>query len=289
MSVLKLHPNRAVWIMGTIWCCMIVAYGATQYYKRHGALDKIHHLEASGQLLDDDTRGAIMNPRGVVKLFDFDAETNLPALFQTLSLGFVAVLLFGIASNRKAAGDPLAIYWKVLAWMFVFLMLDEGCSIHNNFHVYSVHTRAERDRQGIFYFSWTLAYGALMLPIGLWYLRFLFKLPRTYGVQIFIAGVIYVIGAMGLEMAFGDYLAHGGIKGSRAEIIFNLFEESLETLGTLLFIHVLLRYMVEKQMSMRLHPVADAPRQAVTAAAAPASLGIGPLHPAVAKDRIHAV
>jgi hypothetical protein len=256
MRTLQLRPERTVILMGTLWCCMVFAYAATQYYSRHIAPAKIERLEAAGHKLDDVDKSAILNPRGLVKLFDVDGEQNIPALYQTLSLGFIAVLLFAIAAQRKSVRDPLALYWKVLACMFVFLMLDEGCSIHNNFHVYSAHTKLQQQKQGMFYFSWTLAYGVLMLPVGLWYLRFLFKLPRTYGIRIFVAGVVYVMGALGLEMILGDYLAHGGSGHSRMQLVCTTIEESMEMLGMLLFIHVLLHYMIENAVSFSVVPTA---------------------------------
>jgi hypothetical protein len=260
MPHLKLRPERTVLIMGILWCGMTAAYAATQYYARHPALAKIERLESSGHPLASRERQAILNPRGVVKLFDLDGEQNLPALYQTLSLGFIAVLLFAIASQRKSVRDPLTLYWSVLACIFVFLMFDEGCSIHNNFHIYSAPNDAEQKKQGLFYFSWTLAYGALMVPVGLWYLRFLVKLPRSYGWRIFVAGVVYVTGALGLEMLFGDYLAHGGAFHSRMELIFTTIEESLEMLGMLLFIHVLLHYMVEHAVAFAVVPIAEETR-----------------------------
>jgi hypothetical protein len=258
MIQFRLRPNQTVFVLGIIWCVILAGWAATQYYKRHVAPNRIALLESAGQHVDDTTRAAIENPRGIVKLFDLDGEVNIPEMYQTLGLVACAVLLFAIAAQQKATRSSLRRYWIVLAWMFLFLALDSGCSIHNNFHVYTAHTAAQEKKQGIFYFSWTLAYGAIMLPIGLWYLGFLFKLPRKTAIHILVAGVIYVGGAMGMEMVFGSYLAHGGAKGSHYQLIFTTIEESMETIGTLLFIQVLLKHMVDLGIAFSVLPTPDA-------------------------------
>ncbi len=265
MIQFRFRPNHTVFILSMIWCVILAGWFSTQYYKRHVAPNHIARLEAAGQAVDDTTRAAIENPRGIVKLFDLDGEVNIPEMYQTLGLVACAILLFAIAAQQKATSSPLRRYWIVLAWMFLFLSVDSGCSIHNNFHVYSAHTHMQQQKQGIFYFSWTLGYGLIMLPIGLWYLGFLFKLPRKTAIHIFVAGVIYVAGAMGMEMVFGDYLSHGGMKGSHYELIFITIEETMETVGTLLFIQVLLKHMADLRISFSVLPTPDAKTVAASA------------------------
>jgi hypothetical protein len=288
MPELRLRPGRTFALLGALWCVLLIGWAGTQYYARHIAPARIARLEHSGEKIDDTTRAAILNPRGIVKLFDLDGEVNLPEMYQTLGLVFCAVLLFAIGSYKKTTRDALARYWRVLAWLFLFLSIDSGCSIHNNFHVYTAHTHAQQQKQGLFYFSWTLAYGLLMLPLGLWYIRFLLKLPRRTAIHIFVAGVIYVAGAMGMEMVFGNYLAHGGSKHSKAYLIFTTIEESMETLGTLLFIRVLLQHMVDQGIAFRIMPAADVSRAVTGSSAATDLRGAvpGPLGgaPALARD-----
>jgi hypothetical protein len=264
MMQFRLRPNQTVLVLSVIWCVILAGWAATQYYKRHVAPNRIARLESAGQTVDETTRAAIENPRGIVKLFDLDGEVNIPEMYQTLGLVACAVLLFAIAAHERATGSPLRRYWIVLAWMFLFLSVDSGCSIHNNFHVYTAHSAAQEKKQGIFYFSWTLAYGLIMVPVGLWYLGFLFKLPRKTAIHIFVAGVIYVGGAMGMEMVFGSYLAHGGMKGSHYQLIFTTIEETMETVGTLLFIQVLLKHMVNLRIAFSILPTPDAAARSAT-------------------------
>src|SRR4029079_16360518 len=48
MRTLQLRPERTVILMGALWCCMVFAYAATQYYSRHIAPAKIERLESAG-------------------------------------------------------------------------------------------------------------------------------------------------------------------------------------------------------------------------------------------------
>ena len=66
---------------------------------------------------------------GLVDIFDFDIEGNVPTLYSAGALLFCAALLWIIArSNReKAAGWRM--YWLGLAVMFLFLAIDEGVGL----------------------------------------------------------------------------------------------------------------------------------------------------------------
>ncbi|NJL52171.1 MAG: hypothetical protein HC930_08030 [Hydrococcus sp. SU_1_0] len=62
--------------------------------------------------------------------FNFDEEANLPALYSSLALGFCAYLLSLIATVKKKVKGKYAKQWKTLGFIFLYLAVDEMCSIH---------------------------------------------------------------------------------------------------------------------------------------------------------------
>jgi len=76
------------------------------------------------------------------------------------------------------------------------------------------------------------------------FLPFVLRLPRKVGIMIIIAAVIFISGALGLEMAAGAYLSEvedltSALQTPRYRMMTNL-EEGLEGLGVVIFIAALL-------------------------------------------------
>ena len=61
---------------------------------------------------------------GLVPLFNFDTEKNIPSLYSSLALATVSVLLFKIAFARKKAELDNKL-WFALSAIFLFLSMDE--------------------------------------------------------------------------------------------------------------------------------------------------------------------
>ena len=78
--------------------------------------------------------------------------------------------------------------------------------------------------------------------MGLAYLPFVWKLPARTKWLFILAGMIYLNGALGLEMV-GGYLMKIYGKDSSQYVIETIAEESLEMLGILIFINALMGYL----------------------------------------------
>lgn len=230
------RPRRVFIWLGVIWSLFVVAYGASQYVNNH-------------------VDGLSDRAKSFVKMLDLDAPAAIPQAYQALCLLVISALCLVIARHCRVMGERLGGYWLALAAIFLFLTFDGLCNIHNQFHVKSAKTQEERDAQGIFYFSWTIAYGAALIPIGLLFLRFLLKLPRKFGVLIFIAGVTFVIGALGMEMLYGLFLSrnHGQQRNDVTQVLVTA-EESLEMLGEMLMIYACMAFMSEKGIGCHIRP-----------------------------------
>jgi hypothetical protein len=86
--------------------------------------------------------------------------------------------------------------------------------------------------------------------LGLVYLKFLFRLPKKTMVNFIVAGVVYVGGALGVELIGGRYREMQGINFTYKMIA--TVEESLEMLGVVMFIRALLLYLSESYKEVQL-------------------------------------
>ena len=174
---------------------------------------------------------------GLVPLFDFNEEMNIPTFFSSVILLTAAMLLACIAeAHRRQSGRFAA--WYGLAAIFLFLAIDENAGIHELFQA-----PASRlvDASGLFFHAWIIPYVAvlaILLPI---YGRFMAALPHRTMVLFGIAGAIFVAGAVGFEAIGGSYLEqHGPNVGYH---ILTTIEEGMEMFGISLFVYALLAYM----------------------------------------------
>ena len=180
---------------------------------------------------------------GLVGLFDFDTEGNIPTFYAATALLFCAMLLAVIARvNWREAGRW---HWLGLAVLFVLLALDEGVGLHENLsNVFEGFMRAE----GVLYFLWVVPYGIATVVIGLIYLRFVFGLPRITSALFIAAGTIFLTGAVGLEMLGAQEADQNSLYTVKYCVLYT-FEELFEMLGIVLFIYALLSYIAGERIS----------------------------------------
>lgn len=177
-------------------------------------------------------------PARLVRLVDLDDELNLPTAYQSLTLGCAAVLMLHIASLRRKSGDRDASHWAGLAAIFCFLALDEALQFHERLRQ---PMKFLREYSSFFRYGWAVVGAAFALVVGLLYLRFLRRLPRSTASRFVLAGGLYVLGAVGMEMVAGRLHASIGTHDFRWMLLANL-EETMEMLGVLIFLVASLRY-----------------------------------------------
>ncbi|WP_116472439.1 hypothetical protein [Zobellella maritima] len=178
---------------------------------------------------------------GFVKLFNFDRERNIPAIYSSAALFLSGFLLFVIAMAHRVNSYP-CFYWLGLTAIFLFLSFDEMFSIHERL---SRFIRESFDMTGLFYFSWVIPYGLALVFLLLFYIRFLIRLPRNTIVLFFVSGLVFVSGAIGFEMVSGSYVEMYG-RGSLFYALLYTCEEFFEMLGVVIFIYALLMYIVDE-------------------------------------------
>lgn len=182
------------------------------------------------------------------RLFDLGSEANIPTWFSSLILFISACLLF-LISYYKGKQYKFQKYWKILGFIFVLLSIDELASIHEDFNN---PVRSLFHAGGIFYWSWIIPAIMILIIMFFVFLKFLLSLPKSTRNLITISGIIYIGGAVGLEM-IGGLLYSKHLDGSFMMKIENFFEEMMEMTGILIFIWSLLNYIKNEGIHISIH------------------------------------
>lgn len=174
--------------------------------------------------------------------FNMDWEGTLPAWFSSFVLATAAAQLAAISSLSRRENDEDWRQWGFLALIFLYLSIDEAVAIHE---VLIKPLRSAFDLSGILHFSWVLPGAALVVAVGCYFLPFVLRLPRKHAIRFVTCGTIFVGGALGLELAGGYCASHYGMD-SPIYLIAMLTEETLEIIGSTMFVQALLSYLHDR-------------------------------------------
>jgi len=180
-------------------------------------------------------------PRLLVKLLNVNLEANLPTYFSALVLLGDAILLAFIAYGSKAIGERFW-HWIGLSAIFVFISLDEMIQIHEQLRA---PMEALFNTSGLLYFAWFIPYLALVVIIGIAYFKFMMRLPKKILKLFILAGVVFVFGAVGMEMLGGMH-AEVHSEDTLTYALMYSFEEFLEMSGAVIFFYALIFYIEMK-------------------------------------------
>jgi hypothetical protein len=187
---------------------------------------------------------------GLIPLFNFDAEGNIPALYSSLSLLFASILLsiIGISHKRNSSAY---LYWYGLAFIFLFLSIDEAMAIHEPL---GRIIRGLLHTSGLLYLAWVIPYGIALMIVFIVYLKFLKRLPKNTMILFVVSGTIFVGSAIGFELLGGRYLELHGSNNLMYSLLYTC-EEFLEMLGIVIFIYSLLSYIVSQFKSLTIRVI----------------------------------
>jgi hypothetical protein len=197
--------------------------------------------------VDDPLLGKISG--SLIRLLWLDEECNIPSWYSASLLLICSFLLAFIGSAHREPQDGHRRHWLLLAFIFVFLSLDETAQLHE------LSIAPLRDRYattGLLYYPWIVPAGLCVLVFVASYLRFLSRLPQKTRRLFWLAGGIYVGATLGVEAISGTQASLHG-EHTVAYHAITTVEELLEMTGLIVFIYALLDYIGRQFPSLRVH------------------------------------
>ena len=179
---------------------------------------------------------------GLVWLFDMNGEANVPALFSSGLWLLAAVLALAVGSSVRGYGNDRTAAWTGMAFLFVFLALDEAVQVHERVGAV-IDGRASLS--GFFHYGWVFAGIGFLLTMGLVFLPLLLRLRPMFALLLVLSGAIFVSGALGIEM-LGAAVESGSMTSFPLRLNWTraiVLEEALEMTGVVLLIYTLLRML----------------------------------------------
>lgn len=188
---------------------------------------------------------------GFIPLFFVDSELNIPTFF-TMLLMLIITLLNGFiaAVNLKQRGEHTS-KWVILSFGFLYMAYDEAFQVHEKL-ISPVRALMGDENLGVFYFAWVIPGIVLIFMLGLFFLRFLLHLHVKTRLRFLMAAMIYIGGAIGIELIGGAYAEIYGMSNVIYSVIVTI-EESLEMAGLIIFIWALLKYFADNYKELRLN------------------------------------
>jgi hypothetical protein len=171
---------------------------------------------------------------GLVPLFDLNRENNVPSFFSG-SLLLLNGTLFWLVGQLPALSHRSKV-WAVLAAVFVALSYDELFGIHEHL------TRPMREAlqsSGLLYYPWILAYAVPLLALIAWFFPTWRRLDAVVRTGLVVAGCLYLLGAVVMEMIGGAYDEAFGRRTLGWGLLVAV-EESLEMAGLIVLADTLL-------------------------------------------------
>lgn len=172
---------------------------------------------------------------------DLDSEGTLPSWFSSGVLLICSGLLAAIAILSRRVADKNWPRWTLLAAVFLALSIDEATAIHE---IAITPLRNAFGLSGVLHFSWVIPATVVVAGLGLYFLPFLFRLRSRYAIRFILAGMLFVGGALGMELVSGYHASHYGMQ-SFSYIASAMTEETMEIAGSTLFCASLFAYLRE--------------------------------------------
>lgn len=158
-------------------------------------------------------------------LLSLSGEGNLPTwLASSLLLG--CALAAGAIAGELPVGAPWRRHWWGVAAGLAFVSMDEVVGLHEQLG-------GTFGTGGVLYFDWVLIAGPVVAALALVYLPFVRALPAPVRGRLVVAAVVFVSGALVMELPLGWWTERAGTHTLGYALI-DWVEETLELVGTCL-------------------------------------------------------
>ena len=190
---------------------------------------------------------------GLLRLIRLDREQNIPTWFASAGWLLAAGLFAGIARAKRLQDDRFARHWRGLAWIAGYLSADEFLSLHEQFTLVAARFIPPH---GVLYWGWVVVGALAVLVVAAAYWSFLRALPPRFQRLFLGAAVVFVGGAIGVEMIGAAEAEVSGGESLRYGLLAAL-EEGMEMAGVALLLYTLAAYAAEYAPEIRVRFVAS--------------------------------
>lgn len=174
----------------------------------------------------------------LVKLTNVDGENSLPSWYSAVLLALCSASLYGVYKLERGSKRRYAGSWLGLAVVFLALSVDETIQIHE---LVGDILQERFSFSGFLYFAWVIPGVLFVIAFTAVYLRFFLELPTRTRYLALGAGVLYLAGALGVEVMTARYVSSYGNE-TLSYAALSTLEELLELVGASLFLYTLLAY-----------------------------------------------
>jgi len=160
-------------------------------------------------------------------------EANIPTWYSSM-------LLFSCALALASAGhddEAWRAHWWGLAAAFVAISADEVAGFHERLN-------GVARLGGVFHFAWVIPFSAVVLVVAVLTLPFLRALPAPARRRFVASAVLYVGGALGVELILGAWTSRHGAMNLGYRLI-DAVEEAGEIAGASLFLWSVLAHRAD--------------------------------------------
>jgi hypothetical protein len=188
-----------------------------------------------------------LDPYRFLYLLDAGQESTIATFYSVFLWRLCALLLMFIAIGNFRHGKADARRWMGLSAIFVYLSADEASSLHEQLIGISraAVARLNLDSSGLFYHAWVVPVGLAVLLLFFAYLPFLRRLPRETALWMLFSGVLFVSGALGLEMVGGTIVTFAR-ENDALRLSVETLEELLEMLALSFFAFSLTQHLAHQ-------------------------------------------
>jgi hypothetical protein len=180
---------------------------------------------------------------GVVPLLSLSYEENIPTYYSAVILLLASAMSGVLAATGRYEKKGDAVAWWGLCAGFFYISMDEVLQFHEKWGS-SLHT------SGVLHFSWVIPAAGILVVLALLYAPFLLRMPAPTRSRLVLAGAIYVVGAVVLELPLGAWTEAKGEKTLGYALI-DWLEETMEMAGIVLYVVTAFDVLAARGTSLR--------------------------------------
>lgn len=179
-------------------------------------------------------------------------DNSIPTFIASLLLLSCAALLALTAKAEQQKGRQKVWPWWFLSATFVFLAMDEVAMLHElSGQLLERIVPAIQQVGPVFHYAWTAIAVPLLIGLTVLLAPWLFALPNRTRILFIVSAVLFVGGAVGIEMV-NSVIDAQTTGRSLAYSLMTVLEEALEFAGVLLFQFALLKNLGEGRFDVNI-------------------------------------